>query len=72
MSGHLRPDLPLLADYVRQMFDGVRGVRADLTVLTAAMIRTDHALSAVLAEVRAMSQHAGSGVGIWDARASGA
>ena len=69
MSGDPRPDLPELAGYVRQMVDGVRALRADLTVPKAAVTRMDRTLSTALAEVRSMSQSAGPGAAVRDPRA---
>lgn len=58
MSDEPIPDLTLLARQQQQLLTEMRGMRDDLTVLTAIVMRQDGTLSALLTEVRAMhSQH---------------
>ena len=58
MSDEPAPDLTLLARQQRQLLSEIGGMRDDLAVLTAIVMRQDGTLAALLTEVRAMhSQH---------------
>jgi len=54
MSDEAAPDLSLLARQQRQLLSEMGGMRDDLAVLTAIVMRQDGTLAALLAEVRAM------------------
>ena len=62
MSEDGGPDLGLLVRQLRQVLAEFGSMRADMSVLTAIVMRQDNTLSALLTEIRAMHPQDGSAI----------